>query len=97
MEMTVVPLGVHVTQRFPLKVREVCLHLLKDFGVGQFTRHRFCLGENSPFCRCQTLPLLSFFFMFSEERWVPGIYRFQCEIFPALGLAWPAAPLHGGN
>ena len=28
---------------------------------------------------------------------VPSIYLFQCEVFPALAIAWPTAPLLGGS
>src|SRR6267142_5223604 len=43
------------------------------------------------------LPLLSFIFTLLEEGRIPIVYLGHCEIFLALTIAWPAAPLDGGN
>ena len=94
--MTILPCGMLVTKRLPTDVWEIRLHFLQNFGVSQFTRRPFCAGEDGTLC-CRRKPsLLGFSLVFLEERVVPSIYLFQCEVLPALAIAWPTAPLHGG-
>ena len=88
-----------VTKRRPTDVSENRFHALlsQNFGVGQFTWRLFCAGEDGTLCCRQKPPLSGFSLVFLEERVVPSIYLFQCEVFRALANAWPATLRHSGN